>query len=291
MRRLICLGSNCSMLSSPAAPTNSIRLVTVSRWKFATRSALLVTTMALFLDGFCVAIPVGQWSVLQVLACIQPSDNMKLRAELTASAPKANARTIWNAENIFPDAIILTLSRTPIPSKALFTNIKASRIGVPTEFVISVGAAPVPPSPPSTVIKSGVIPVSTIALHIAKNSSFRPIQSLKPIGLPSDNSRSSFTNNNSSLGVEKALWDGGDITSAPIGTCLILDISSVTFAAGKIPPCPGFAPWDNFISIILTTSLEAFSRKVSGLKLPLSSRQPKYPVPICQTISPPYFKW
>ena len=69
---------------------------------------------------------------------------------------------------------------------ALLTKTNASLIGVPTEFVISVGAAPVPPSPPSTVIKSGVIPVSIIALQMARNSSCRPIHNLKPTGLPPD---------------------------------------------------------------------------------------------------------
>jgi len=63
------------------------------------------------------------------------------------------------------------LSRSPTPINARFTKTNASRIGVPTELIISVGAAPVPPSPPSTVIKSGVMPVSIIALQIAKNSS------------------------------------------------------------------------------------------------------------------------
>lgn len=55
---------------------------------------------------------------------------------------------------------------------------------MPKRLVNSTGAAPVPPSAPSTVIKSGVIPVINIALQMAKNSAGLPIQSLKPTGFP-----------------------------------------------------------------------------------------------------------
>ena len=46
-------------------------------------------------------------------------------------------------------------------------------------------------------------------------------------------------------------------------------------AAGKIPPCPGLAPWDSFSSIIFTCGDCAFSTKRASLKRPCSSRQPK----------------
>ena len=59
---------------------------------------------------------------------------------------------------------------------------------MPTLFENSAGAAPVPPSAPSTVMKSGNIFCSTIAATIDENSSGRPTQSLNPIGFPSDNS-------------------------------------------------------------------------------------------------------
>ena len=55
----------------------------------------------------------------------------------------------------------------------------------------SSGAAPVPPSLPSTTMKSGRISVSSIALQIARNSQGWPMQSLKPAGLPPDSARSS----------------------------------------------------------------------------------------------------
>jgi len=61
--------------------------------------------------------------------------------------------------------------------------------GIPMEFVYSNGAAPVPPSPPSTVIKSGLIPVSIIALHKAIKSLRCPIHNLNPTGFQLDNVR------------------------------------------------------------------------------------------------------
>ena len=43
-------------------------------------------------------------------------------------------------------------------------------MGMPTELVNSTGAAPVPPSAPSTVMKSGWMPVASMALQMARNS-------------------------------------------------------------------------------------------------------------------------
>ena len=161
------------------------------------------------------------------------------------------------------------------PVRALFTKIKPSLKGLPILLVNSSGAAPVPPSPPSTVMKSGLIPVSCIALQMARNSRRLPTQSLKPIGLPPDFSRSNWTNSINSKGVENAECPGGELTSCPIGTPRISAISLVSLAAGRIPPCPGFAPWESLISIIFTWSWDAFSANFSALKLPSLLRQAK----------------
>ena len=53
--------------------------------------------------------------------------------------------------------IILISFLMPNPISVSDTKASASRKGIPTEFVCSSGAAPVPPSPPSTVMKSGYI--------------------------------------------------------------------------------------------------------------------------------------
>ena len=85
-----------------------------------------------------------------------------------------------------PDAPIFTLSLNPAPLSALSTKTRPSRNGEPMLSENSVGAAPVPPSEPSTVMKSKFCPVSTIAFTIATNSQGWPMQSLMPTGLLPD---------------------------------------------------------------------------------------------------------
>ena len=55
--------------------------------------------------------------------------------------------------------------RNPAPISALRTKTSPSRIGMPRWSANSSGAAPVPPSLPSTTMKSGRMPVSSIALQ------------------------------------------------------------------------------------------------------------------------------
>ena len=63
-----------------------------------------------------------------------------------------------------PDAISLTWCLTPAPRSTLLANVSPSTSGVPTELENSGGAAPVPPSPPSMVIKSGYLPGGDVNL-------------------------------------------------------------------------------------------------------------------------------
>ena len=71
------------------------------------------------------------------------------------------------------------------------------------------GAAPVPPSLPSTTMKSGVIPVASIALQIAMNSHGWPMHSLNPAGLPPDRSRICATNSRRPVGWRRPRdWPG-----------------------------------------------------------------------------------
>ena len=85
---------------------------------------------------------------------MQPIENINGLAILTQSAPNAQTCAISKAEITFPDAPILTLSLKFAPTNALSTNTIASLRGHPMWSVNSTGAAPVPPSAPSTVIKS-----------------------------------------------------------------------------------------------------------------------------------------
>ena len=78
-----------------------------------------------------------------------------------------------------------------------------SRSGPWLALGLVVGAllSAVPPSAPSTMMKSGVTPSASIALQVASTSTREPTHSLKPTGLPPANSRSRATNSTSSRGV------------------------------------------------------------------------------------------
>ena len=57
-----------------------------------------------------------------------------------------------------------------------------------------------------------------------------------------------------------------------------------------MPPSPGLAPWESLISIARTGAEATRSLSRARSKLPCSSRQPKYDVPIWKTMSPP-LRW
>ena len=139
----------------------------------------------------------------------------------------------------------------------------------------SSGAAPVPPSLPSTTMKSGAVPLSSMALQMARNSTGWPRQSLNPTGLPPDRPRNLSIKSIISSGVEKAPWLAGETQSMPIGTPRMAAISGVTLAAGRTPPWPGLAPWLSLISIILICGFCATRRNFQAEKAPSSVRQPK----------------
>src|SRR6202162_5965546 len=135
---------------------------------------------------------------------MQPSANMKPRAEWHQSAPSSIVRATSKAVMTLPLAPSRTRSRRLSPTRVLCTSSSASCSGVPMWSANSIGAAPVPPSPPSTTMKSGVTPVSSIALQMPKNSHGCPSENLKPIGLPPESSRSRPMKSRSSSGVSDA---------------------------------------------------------------------------------------
>ena len=124
-------------------------------------------------------------------------------------------------------------------------------------------------------MKSGVMPVSSIAFAIANHSHGWPMHSLKPVGLPPESVRSLSMNCIISIGVLKAPWLAGETQSTHGGTPRASAISSVTFGPGSTPPWPGFAPWLSLSSIIFTCGCTAFSAKRSSLNEPSRLRQPK----------------
>ena len=244
-------------------------------WKCATRAILSDTTSARWRCGSCVATPVGQRSVWQLCDWMQPSANMKPRAELHQSAPSASRRAMSKAVMILPEQPILIFARRLAPTRVLCTSTSASCSGVPTWSVNSSGAAPVPPSLPSTTMKSGVMPVASMALTMAKNSHGWPMASLKPVGLPPDRVRRRSIKCSISSGVEKALCAAGETQSSPTITPRVVAISMVTLGPGSTPPWPGLAPCDIFSSIILTCPELALAMKRSSENVPSWLRQPK----------------
>ena len=99
----------------------------VVSWKRHTRSALSGTTSARWRSGSCVATPVGQWSVWQVCAWMQPSANMKPRAALHQSAPSAiDARDVEGADDLAGGSRAGCASRRSAPTSVLCTSSRPS---------------------------------------------------------------------------------------------------------------------------------------------------------------------
>mmetsp|Transcript_24863 Transcript_24863/g.80295 ORF Transcript_24863/g.80295 Transcript_24863/m.80295 type:complete len:231 (-) Transcript_24863:937-1629(-) len=210
--------------------------------------------------------PVGQWFELHLSAWMQPSANIIERAVLHKSAPVASMRTSAKPEYTLPATMSLTWSRKLQPMSIELMNLSPSRAGMPRLSWNSAGAAPVPPSPPSMVMKSGTVPLSIIAWQSAANSSGRPTHILKPMGLPPESSRSCATNFMSPAGEEKALWRGGELQSDHGGgpRPRASAMTGVILLAGRMPPCDGLAPCESLISIILISGRVAFFAKSSG---------------------------
>mmetsp|Transcript_33944 Transcript_33944/g.71286 ORF Transcript_33944/g.71286 Transcript_33944/m.71286 type:complete len:208 (+) Transcript_33944:237-860(+) len=206
---MMCARSSLSGWSSPMAPRMSQAISTVLRWKLYTRTDLSATTRPSISRVFCVAMPVGQWLVLHLSDWMQPSANIMPRAELQMSAPRARVRTMPKPLTTLPEPMILILSRMPAPTRRESTRTRPSTSGRPMWLENSGGAAPVPPSAPSTVMKSTYTLWRSMAWTICDTSSTCPTQSLNPTGFPPDSSRSRPTNPTSSSALPKAECRGG----------------------------------------------------------------------------------
>ena len=133
-----------------------------------------------------------------------------------------------------------------------------------------MGAAPLPPSALSTVMKSGALstPRRLISSHRSSIHPYAPMTALKPVGLPvAERTRSIMSTK--SPGELTSTCRLGLMESWPTSMTRMFAISSVTFAPGKIPPLPGLAPWLSLISNILTCSCAAISAKRSSDNSPV----------------------
>ena len=240
-----------------------------------TRLPLSSTSMARIRRGSCVATPTGHSFVWHFCAWMHPVAIIIARADMVKSAPWIRRLTMSEPVATLPAAPSLIMWRRPVPTSALCTSMRPSVSGVPTRSEYSSGAAPVPPSEPSTMMKSGAIRSSQMALVMASTSTREPTQNLMPIGLPSESSRSCSMNLTISRGVRNAEWDAGDRQSLSIGISRASAISAEIFSLGSMPPRPGFAPWEILMVMPLTSGSSAFSANFSGLKVPSSLRQPK----------------
>ena len=233
------------------------------------------TTSAFWRSGSCVVTPVGQWPVWQFCAWMQPSANMKPRAELHQSAPSAIMRAMSKALITLPAQPRRMRARRFRPTSVLCTSSRPSCSGAPTWSVNSSGAAPVPPSAPSTTMKSGTMPVSSIALAIANHSQGWPMHSLKPVGLPPDSSRSRSMNCSISIGVrERAVAGRRDAVHAHRHAARLGDLGR-HLRARQHAAVAGLGALAELELDHLHLRAAAFSAKRSSLKLPSSLRQPK----------------
>ena len=200
-----------------------------------------------------VATPTGHSLVWHFWAWMQPVAIIIARADMVKSAPWMRRLTMSEPVATLPAAPIFTMWRRPVPTSALWTSMRPSVSGVPMWSEYSSGAAPVPPSEPSTMMKSGAMRSSHMALHMASTSTREPTQNLMPIGLPPESSRSLPMKYTISRGVVKAEWDAGDRQSLSCGMSRASAISGVILEAGSMPPRPGLAPWDILMVMPLTS--------------------------------------
>src|SRR5690625_1264131 len=115
---------------------------------------------------------------------MQPMDSIASRATARRSQPSASATTALSASPSLPEPMKTTLSVSRASAKIEYTRGKPTRNGSDTESLKVSGAAPVPPSPPSTVMKSTPRrPSAMVAARSCQNCR-SPTADLIPTGSP-----------------------------------------------------------------------------------------------------------
>ena len=132
-------------------------------------------------------------------------------------------------------------SRRPAPTSALCTVIRPSVSGMPTWSSNSSGAAPVPPSEPSTTMKSGSRPPPPSPCRWRGLAPGADAE-LEAGGLAAGQLRMPGDEPISSTGVWKTGGRRADALLALRHAARLGDLP-VTFAPGSTPPMPGLAPW------------------------------------------------
>ncbi len=238
------------------------------------RSAIAVGSTPRTSHGFWVATPVGQPPVWHFCAWMHPTDSMASRATLIMSTPSASATTAFSGMPSLPAPMNTTSSVSPASAKTEYTRGKPRRKGKDTASVNTSGPAPVPPSPPSIVMKSTPRSRGTIAVASSSQKVMSPMADLMPTGRPVRSAMSSTRSSIESTSLN-AVCREGLAQSSPIGIPRIAAISSLILAAGRSPPRPGLAPWESLISIARIGCFSVSATSLSMSNRPRSSRTPK----------------
>ncbi|CAM5577951.1 hypothetical protein RLIN73S_01712 [Rhodanobacter lindaniclasticus] len=191
-----------------------------------------------------------------------------------------------------PEQITLMRWRRPRRISVFTSSGSASCSGSPTPSISVCGAAPVPPSEPSTMMKSGALsmPRWSTSSHSCSIQSMPPNTALKPVGLPVS-SRIWVIASISCGTLAMSRWRFGLCESSPTGMPRIAAISSVTLAPGSRPPMPGSAPWPSLMLTIFTCLCAQIAVSLSSSSLPSGVRTPYLAVPISNTMSQPPSRW
>ena len=152
-----------------------------------------------------------------------------------------------------------------------------SRIGMPRWSMNSSGAAPVPPSSPSTTMKSGQNSGLQHRLAMPEHSQGWPTQSLNPTGLPPESSRSSRDECAASRSASRTRYGcAGETQSTPICDAADRgDLRASPWPPGSTPPWPGLAPWRQLDLDHLDLALAAAAANFRRRKCRPALRQPK----------------
>jgi hypothetical protein len=124
-------------------------------------------------------------------------------------------------------------------------------------------------------MKSGVIPVSTIALQIAMNSHGWPMHSLNPAGLPPDSSRIRAMNCHKLDRRRKGTNGGRRDAILPHRHAADRRSRPSPWRPASTPPWPGFAPCDSFSFDHLDLRIGGVFGKLYRIEIRRPARAPK----------------
>ena len=249
------------------AATNSASAWTVFLWKPCTRVALSGTLRARCSFGSCVVTPTGHLLVLQRCAWMQPSANMNAACRVARVRAERELVAMPKAVTILPAGDDPASCRAGRRRRARCArSVSPSSSGKPMELENSQRRRP------GTALAAvdGDEVRRDAGLH-HRLADGEELARLADAELEADRlaagELAQLRDERAAVpsGVENA-WMRGREAVLPTSTWRISAISAVTFSPGRMPPCPGLAPCDSLISIILTCGLERVLREQVGIE-------------------------